>query len=396
MIDLSKRRFLKQGLSGLSVCGVGAVWSGVLLNGCNKDDLGLLVADENGVRLQAGLRSRVVAMSGEAVVSGQDYVWHAAPDGGACFSTDVGGWIYVSNSEITSEGGVGTIVFDSGGKIIDAYSILKNTSRNCAGGATPWGSWLSCEEINTGRVWECYPNGQSAAIVRPALGVFNHEAVAVDEVSQFLYLTEDQPDGCLYRFVTENQLSNGFPDLSNGRLEVATLSKDQSSSGNVILNWQKISDPLAQHQETRYQVATAKKFNGAEGIAYFDGKIIFTTKGDNRVWSYNTLTKEIEILYDVNDSLFPILSGVDNVTISQGGDIYVAEDGGDLQIVVIANDGAIYPVAQLQGHDASEVTGVAFSPDGKRLYFSSQRGTKGRGDGGITYEIQGFGLKGVG
>ena len=258
----------------------------------------------------------------------------------------------------------------------------------------PWGSWLSCEEINTGRVWECYPDGQADAIVRPALGVFQHEAVAIDELTKYLYLTEDKKDGCLYRFIADRFLDDGYPNLSAGTLEVATLDDeklaDQSSTDKVVLSWQEIPDPSAQQQETRYQITTAKRFNGGEGIAYFDGKIIFTTKGDNRVWSYQTQTKEITILYDINDSLTPILSGVDNVTVSQSGDIYVAEDGGDLQIVVIANDGAIYPVAQLKGHDASEVAGLAFSPDGKRLYFSSQRGTKGRGDGGITYEIQGF------
>ena len=95
-------------------------------------------------------------------------------------------------------------------------------------------------------------------------------------------------------------------------------------------------------------------------------------------------------MYDIKDTLTPILSGVDNVTVSQQGDIYVAEDGGDLQIVVIADSGAIYPVAQLEGHDDSEVAGLAFSPDGKRLYFSSQRGTNGLLGGGITYEIRGF------
>ncbi len=98
----------------------------------------------------------------------------------------------------------------------------------------------------------------------------------------------------------------------------------------------------------------------------------------------------VSVLYDVKQSLTPILTGVDNITVSQQGDIYVAEDGGDLQIVVIDNQGSLYPIAQLDGHDDSEITGVAFSPDGKRLYFSSQRGTTGLSKSGVSYEIQGF------
>ncbi len=390
MVNLAKRLFLKQGLSGLSVCGVGAIWSGALLGGNYDDELKLLSADENGLKLLPGLQSRVIARSGDSVRRGQRYEWHNSPDGGACFATDGGGWIYVSNSEVLFFGGVGAIVFAADGGILDAYSILKNTSRNCSGGATPWGSWLSCEEINAGRVWECDPGGQKDAVVRPALGVFNHEAVAVDEISQYLYLTEDKKDGCLYRFIADRQQKNGFPDLSSGRLEVATSTVNDTNSDEGELSWQPIPDPSAKRQETRYQVPEAKRFNGGEGVAYFDGKIIFTTKGDNRVWSYHAQTKEITILYDIKDTLTPILSGVDNVTVSQAGDIYVAEDGGDLQIVVIADNGAIYPVAQLEGHDESEIAGLAFSPDGKRLYFSSQRGTNGSPSGGITYEIQGF------
>ena len=390
MVDQAKRLFLKQGLSGLSVCGVGAIWSGTLLGCAHSDDKELLPADENGLLLLSGLRSRVVARSGEAVKTGQHYKWHDSPDGGACFATEGGGWIYVSNSEVSLLGGVGAIAFAKDGQVLDTYSILKNTSRNCSGGATPWGTWLSCEEINAGRVWECDPGGQKEAVVRPALGVFNHEAVAVDEVSQYLYLTEDKKDGCLYRFIADRQHKNGFPDLSSGRLEVASMSNNDTASEEGILNWLPIPDPSAKRLETRYQEPAAKKFNGGEGIAYFDGKIIFTTKGDNRVWSYNTNTKEIEILYDIKDTLTPILSGVDNVTVSQQGDIYVAEDSGDLQVVVIAKNGAIFPVAQLEGHDESEVAGLAFSPDGKRLYFSSQRGTNGSPGGGITYEIRGF------
>lgn len=392
MADQNKRRFLKQGLCGVGVYGVGALWSNLLLGGCsnNHQDLQLKPADANGVRLPVGFSSRIVARSGQAVVPGQSYLWHDAPDGGACFAIDNGGWIYVSNSEITDTGGASSLVFAADGTLTDAYSILKDTSRNCAGGATPWGHWLSCEEISAGRVWECDPKGRLPAIVRPALGVFNHEAIAFDEDTQQLYLTEDRSDGCLYRFTADQLTGEGYADLSSGLLEVAVIKESVASELNgAVLSWQEIPDPLAEMEETRYQIDPVAVFNGGEGIVYSQGKIIFVTKGDNRVWSYDLVSQRLGVIYDAQNSLTPILTGVDNVTVAQNGDIYVAEDGGDLQIVVIDNLGRLYPIAQLEGHEKSEVTGVAFSPDGKRLYFSSQRGTTGLSQNGLTYEIMG-------
>ena len=75
MVDLVKRRFIKQGLSGLSLCGVGAVWANALLVGCGKqNDVGLQAADNNGVRLPAGFSSRIIANSGQAVINGQGFI----------------------------------------------------------------------------------------------------------------------------------------------------------------------------------------------------------------------------------------------------------------------------------------------------------------------------------
>ena len=391
MVDLTKRQFLKR-IGSIGLCGTKVLLPNLLLAGCIKQQgRQLQAADENGVRLPEGFKSRIVAQSGREVISGQGYLWHGAPDGGACFATDNDGWIYVSNSELSSaNGGCGAIAFNANGHIVDAYPILSGTDQNCAGGVTPWGSWLSCEEVNEGRVWECDPTGATPAIVRPALGVFKHEAVAVDENTQQLYLTEDKVDGCLYRFTPNQLTSQGVADLTAGRLEVATLKSGSATELNgVILSWQEIDDPAAQMEPTRYQVSAAVKFNGGEGIVFADGNIIYTTKGDNKVWSYNTIKQKLSVIYDEKNSLTPILTGVDNLTVAENGDIYVAEDGGDLQVVVIDRQGGLYPIVQLQGHDKSEIAGVAFSPDGKRLYFSSQRGTAGKSENGISYEIIG-------
>jgi secreted PhoX family phosphatase len=85
------------------------------------------------------------------------------------------------------------------------------------------------------------------------------------------------------------------------------------------------------------------------------------------------------------------LTGVDNITGTAAGDLYVAEDGGNMEINVITSAGVVAPVVRIQGQSSSEITGPAFSPDGSRLYFSSQRGTSGASTGanGVTYEIHG-------
>ena len=85
----------------------------------------------------------------------------------------------------------------------------------------------------------------------------------------------------------------------------------------------------------------------------------------------------------------PILTGVDNITLSQQGKLVAAEDGGNLQLVAITKTKSLVPLIQLVGIDDSEVTGPAFSPDGRRLYLSSQRGTAGVSNGGITFEVSG-------
>ncbi len=392
IIDPTRRDFLRTSFSG-----IGWIMAGTTLSRCasegdgsvtmsNIANLGALQdPDENGVRLPVGFTSRIVARSGMPVGS-SDYVWHNAPDGGAVFTTEDGGYIYVSNSETAAQlgGGVGAIHFGSNGDILDAYRLLEGTNLNCAGGHTPWGTWLSCEETPQGRVHECDPLGISEAVVRPAMGVFEHEAVAIDDDNQTAYMTEDVPDGRFYRFVYENPA-----DLSAGRLEVAEVT---GAGAEGAVEWREVPDPSAESTETRFQVPSSTAFNGGEGIWYQRGVVYFSTKGDNRIWAYETETSMLTIIYDAATSSTPILTGVDNLTMSPAGDLLVAEDGGDMQIVAISADGAIVPILQVTGQDLSEITGPAFDPSLGRLYFSSQRGADGLdilGRSGITYEVSG-------
>jgi secreted PhoX family phosphatase len=383
---VERRNFLRVAVVGAAAAAFGgASWRDAFAATAQPgpSPYGLLgAADANGILLPSGFTSRVVARTGLPVPA-TSYLWHPAPDGGACFP-DGSGWIYVSNSEVPLVGGASAIRFDSGGQITAAYRTLSNTNLNCAGGATPWGTWLSCEEIDWGRVFETDPYGINPALSRSAMGRFKHEACAVDADHGFVYMTEDTGDGCFYRFHPST-----WGNLSSGTLEVLCGSGGQTSGP---VTWRRVPDPDGFPVTTRNQVSAAKHFDGGEGCYYAGGTCWFTTKGDNRVWAYDANNSTIDLAYDatlVAGAPAP-LTGVDNVVGSSSGDLFVAEDGGNLEICVITADGVVAPFLRVQGHDGSEITGPAFSPNGSRLYFSSQRGTSGSTLSlGITYEVSG-------
>ncbi|MEU6454277.1 alkaline phosphatase PhoX [Streptomyces sp. NPDC047065] len=380
---MDRRTLLRTAVVGGSAVLGGTLWRGAAYAAPAQPGSGPYGAlgspDANGLRLPAGFTSRVIARSGQKV-PGTSYTWHSAPDGGACYA-DGSGWIYVSNSEVNPSGGASAVRFSSTGAVTSAYRVLSGTRQNCAGGRTPWNTWLSCEEVDRGYVYETDPWGVKAAVRRDAMGRFKHEAAAADPVREVVYLTEDVTDGCFYRFRPTT-----WGDLSSGTLEV--LVAGSATSGPVT--WARVPDPSGA-TATRGQVTGAKRFNGGEGCYYANDTCWFTTKGDNRVWQYDAAAQTVELAYD--DSLVTSggapLTGVDNVTGSSSGDLFVAEDGGNMEICVITPNDVVAPFLRIDGQSGSEITGPAFSPDGTRLYFSSQRGTSGSSSGGITYEVRG-------
>jgi len=384
--DLNRRKFLQYGFMSLGAFFGNTLLASPIKAAALSSSLAargdLLPPDHNGVRLPAGFTSRIVAHSGQRLFG---YTWHAAPDGGATFASPDGGWIYVSNCELENQaGGVGALKFNAQGELIDAYSILSQTNRNCAGGHTPWQTWLSCEETDKGQVWECDPFGRKPAQVRSSLGSFRHEAVAVDTRNKQLYLTEDKPAGRFYRYTAHSFDTAGIPNLDDGILEVAEVF--DGSIGAV--RWHVVTDPSATTKPTRKQVPNSTAFDGGEGIWYHQGFVYFTTNGDDRVWAFDVQQQRLSILYSAAAYLSPVLTGVDNITGNAAGELLVAEDAGDMQIVVLSGNSAL-PLLQVIGHDRSEIAGPALSPDGSRLYFSSQRGKTGSSADGVTFEITG-------
>jgi len=387
---------------------------------------GAIAGVDDQVFAPAGFDVRCVARAGLNPVTGAadtGYLWHINPDGGAVFpSKDDGGWVYVSNSE-TTPGGVGAIRFAADGTIVSAYRILDNTRNNCAGGATPWGTWLSCEETTGGYVYECNPFGTAGeAVQKPNLGAFPHEAAAIDPIHHVAYLTEDGGDQRFYRFVSNADDLSTQADgtvrmgLSSGTLQVLKI---EGYDHNVAPTEAQLREAVKVTWVTKESVptnpplpvptvVTGSRFNGGEGVWYYEipaalrttpalgtvptrGVIFFATKGDNRVFAFDIENQLLELIFDNNN--MQITTGfddVDNVTVSPAGDVLVAEDGDAMRLYVIVPNKPAKLLMQIT-KGGSEITGPAFTPDGSRLYFSSQRGPSGAagaGSSGATFEMK--------
>jgi hypothetical protein len=325
-------------------------------------------------------------------------------------------------------GGTTTLVFDTRtGKLEEHYLSLAGTCRNCAGGPTPWNSWISCEESvfrpadglgfqrDHGYNFEV-PARRRPGLVEPvplvAMGRFNHEAIAVDPRTGIVYQSEDRPDSLLYRFIPTQggRLHEGgrLQALAfRGRRAADTRNHGESEvipvGAKIECEWIDLRDVKSPDDDLRLQGRSngAAIFARGEGLWWGRGSVYFgcTTGGSRlrgQIWRYRPRVEKgeplasaggvLELFLEPNDPA--VLDMADNITMSRQGDLFICEDGGSEQSIVgVSPQGVPYKFAR-NAKNLSEFAGVTFSPDGTTMFVNIQRP-------GITLAIRGPWQKGA-
>jgi uncharacterized protein len=399
---------------------------------------GELVADPNGLLdLPRGFHYRVLSQEGDPIPGGTVPGSH---DGMAAFRAPFGGTWLVRNHEIGRDdvdedgilpvhhvpgstydaegtGGTTTLLVGPHRRLIDHRVSLAGTVTNCAGGPTPWDTWLTCEEDDSvlakphGYVFEVDPlRGGNPEPIR-AMGRFEHEAAGFDRLGR-VYLTEDAdgPFGCLYRFAPNRPLRGRGSLHAGGSLAamaVTGVGSDLSivqTPGTVLpVTWVPVPnvDPGEDDTPVREQVVAlgATPIQKAEGVwTAHDGDVWFVSSrggGPNaedeedvsagehagQIWRYDPRSQKIELVV-----IFPAGSpfdGPDNITAGPHGFAVACTDGEDDQwLVGITDDGGTFAFAKNPADDA-EFAGATFSADGDVLFVNIQ------GEPGRTFAITG-------
>ncbi|MDQ0221006.1 DUF839 domain-containing protein [Peribacillus cavernae] len=419
--NMNRRNFLKVG--GMSTMALALGATGALTLDSTHNVLaaakktkgsfsgyGTLVKDPGGIlNLPKGFQYRIISEQGGKLSDGR--VIPGAFDGMAAFQGPKNSTILVRNHEQSGNtqfpvegknpydksytGGTTALVVGANRKVIDEYVTSAGTIRNCAGGATPWGTWLTCEEtLNQGHgyVFEVDPKDPESNMSKTPIremGAFSHEATAIDPSTGIVYLTEDASPSFLYRFIPNDRNQKPGALQKGGTLQAAAIEEMSTATASSFYTGQKYGITWKDVNPEKPSLDAKDKgciqFSRLEG-AYFAGGVFWfddTSAGSKklgRVYRYIPATNTLELFYEsseANDLEMP-----DNICITPWGDLWIAEDGGGIdRIIGVTPEAETYVFAENLLND-SELAGPTFSTDGRTFFVNIQ-------NPGLTFAIWG-------
>ncbi len=384
---------------------------------------GPLVKDPGGViDLPKGFQYRILSEEGKSMTNGAPIPGDF--DGMAAFQGPQSSTILVRNHELSgtesavpgknpynrlAPGGTTALIIGPDRKVHKEYVTSSGTMQNCAGGATPWGTWLTCEETRTdghGYVFEVMPDDPENKLSKTPIremGFFSHEATAIDPATGIVYLTEDDfrgkidPDdpandersSFLYRYIPNDRSPKPGALQKGGKLQALAIEEKTNPDADFMNPGQKFGVIWKDvNKEEPHDDALSNecvRFNRLEG-AYFAGGVFWfddTAGGEKRlgqIYRYFPATETLELFYEGTEA--NKMESPDNIVITPWGDLMFAEDGPDgNRMMGITPEGEVYAFANNRISN-SEFCGPTFSPDGKTLFLNIQ-------SPGLTFAIWG-------